>query len=39
MVMDGIIGDIQGDITCMLFADDAMLVDENRAQVNRKLEL
>jgi hypothetical protein len=32
--------DIQGDIPwCMLFADDVVLIDENRIGVNQKLEL
>ncbi|KAM0892698.1 hypothetical protein ACQ4PT_025584 [Festuca glaucescens] len=40
LVMDEVTKDIQGDISwCMLFADDAVLVDETRAGVNRKLEL
>jgi hypothetical protein len=38
--MDEVTRDIQGDIPwCMLFADDVVLVDDNRAWVNRKLEL
>ena len=38
--MDEVTRDSQGDIpSCMLFADDAVLVDESRAGVNRKLEL
>ncbi|KAG2599597.1 hypothetical protein PVAP13_5KG423621 [Panicum virgatum] len=38
--MDEVTRDIQGDIPwCMLFADDVVLVDENRAGVSRKLEL
>ncbi|KAG2559730.1 hypothetical protein PVAP13_8KG003240 [Panicum virgatum] len=38
--MDEVTRDIQGEIPwCMLFADDVVLVDENRAGVNRKLEL
>ena len=40
LVMDEVTRDIQGDILwCMLFADDVVLVDENRKGVNRKLEL
>ena len=40
LVMDEVIGDIQGGISwCMLFADDVVLVDESRTGVNRKLEL
>jgi hypothetical protein len=39
-VIDEVTKDIQGDIPwCMLFADDVVLVDENREGVNRKLEL
>ena len=38
--MDEVTRNIQGDIPwCMLFADDIVLVDENQAEVNRKLEL
>ena len=38
--MDEVTRDIQGDIPwCMLFTDDGVLVDESRAEVNRKLEL
>ena len=38
--MDEVIRDIQGNIPwCMLFADDAVLVDESQTGVNRKLEL
>jgi hypothetical protein len=38
--MDEITNDIQGDIPwCMLFADDVMLIDESRIEVNQKLEL
>jgi hypothetical protein len=38
--MDDVTRDIQGDIPwCMLFADDVVLVDDSRAEVNRKLEL
>ena len=38
--MDEVPRDIQDDISwCMLFADDAVLVDESRVGVNRKLEL
>ena len=38
--MDEVTRDIQGEIPwCILFADDVVLVDENRAGVNRKLEL
>jgi Reverse transcriptase (RNA-dependent DNA polymerase) len=40
LVMDEITNDIQGDIHwCMLFADDAVLIDESRIGVNQKLEL
>ena len=40
LVMDKVTRDIQGDIPwCMLFADDVVLVDESRAEVNRKLDL
>ena len=40
LVMDEVTSDIQGEIFwCMLFADDVVLVDESRAEVNRKLEL
>jgi hypothetical protein len=40
LVMDEVTRDIQGDIPwCMLFADDVVLIDESRAEVNRKLEL
>ena len=35
--MDEITRDIQGDVPwCMLFADDVVLVDENRTGVNQK---
>jgi hypothetical protein len=38
--MDKVAKDIQGDIPwCMLFADNVVLVDETRTDVNRKLEL
>ncbi|PVH31462.1 hypothetical protein PAHAL_9G150900 [Panicum hallii] len=38
--MDEVTRDIQGDIPwCMLLADDVVLVDESRAEVNMKLEL
>jgi hypothetical protein len=38
--MDVITKDIQGDILwCILFADDVVLIDENRIGVNQKLEL
>ena len=40
LVMDDVTRDIQGDIPwCMLFADDVVLVDESRTEVNQKLEL
>jgi Reverse transcriptase (RNA-dependent DNA polymerase) len=40
LVIDEITKDIQGDIPwCMLFADDVVLIDENRIGVNKKLEL
>jgi hypothetical protein len=40
LVIDEVTRDIQEDIPwCMLFADDVVLVDENREGVNRKLEL
>jgi Reverse transcriptase (RNA-dependent DNA polymerase) len=40
LVMDEITNDIQGDISwCMLFADDVVLIDESRIEVNQKLEL
>ena len=40
LVMDEVTTDIQDDIPwCMLFADDVVLVDESRIEVNRKLEL
>jgi hypothetical protein len=35
LVMDEVTRDIQGDIPwCMLFADDVVLVDDNRAGIN-----
>jgi hypothetical protein len=38
--MDKVTRDIQGDIPwCMLFADDVILVDESRTEVDQKLEL
>jgi hypothetical protein len=40
LVMDEVIRDIQGSITWyMLFADDVVLVDENRTGVDQRLEL
>jgi hypothetical protein len=40
LVMDKVTRDIQGGIPwCMLFADDVVLVDESRAEVDQKLEL
>jgi hypothetical protein len=40
LVMDEVTRDIQGGITwCMLFADDTILVDESRTEVDQKLEL
>jgi hypothetical protein len=40
LVMDEVTRDIQGGIPwCMLFADDAVLVDESRMGVDQKLEL
>jgi Reverse transcriptase (RNA-dependent DNA polymerase) len=40
LVMNEITNDIQGDISwCMLFADDMMLIDENKIGVDQKLEL
>jgi Reverse transcriptase (RNA-dependent DNA polymerase) len=40
LVMDEITKDIQRDIPwCMLFADDVVLIDDNRIGVNQKLEL
>jgi hypothetical protein len=39
-VIDEITKDIQGDIPwCMLFADDVVLIDKSRIEVNQKLEL
>jgi hypothetical protein len=36
--MDKVTWDTQGDIPwCVLFVDDVVLVDESRAEVNRKL--
>jgi hypothetical protein len=38
--MDEVIRDIQSDISwCMLFADDVVLMDESRTEVDQKLEL
>jgi hypothetical protein len=38
--MDEVTRDIQGGIpSCMLFADDVVLVDESRTEVDQKLEL
>jgi hypothetical protein len=40
LVMDGITNDIQGDIPwCMIFADDVVLIDKSKIEVNQKLEL
>jgi Reverse transcriptase (RNA-dependent DNA polymerase) len=40
LVIDEITKDIQGDISwCMLFANDVVMIDENRIGVNQKLEL
>ena len=40
LVMDEVTRDIQGGITCcMFFADDVVLVNENRTEVDQKLEL
>jgi Reverse transcriptase (RNA-dependent DNA polymerase) len=40
LVMDEITKNIQRDITwCILFADDVVLIDESRIEVNQKLEL
>jgi Reverse transcriptase (RNA-dependent DNA polymerase) len=40
LVMDEITNDIQENIPwCMLFADDVVLIDESRIEVNQKLEL
>jgi hypothetical protein len=39
-VIDEVTRDIQGGIPwCMLFADDAILVDESRTGIDQKLEL
>jgi hypothetical protein len=38
--MDKITKDIQGDISwCMFFADNVVLIDESRIEVDQKLEL
>jgi hypothetical protein len=38
--MNAVTRDIQGDISwCMLFADDVVLVDESRTEVDQKLKL
>jgi Reverse transcriptase (RNA-dependent DNA polymerase) len=40
LVMNEITNDIQGDIPwCILFADDVVLIDEDKIGVNQKLEL
>jgi hypothetical protein len=40
LVMDDVTRDIQGSISwCMLFADDVVLMDESRTEVDKKLEL
>jgi Reverse transcriptase (RNA-dependent DNA polymerase) len=40
LVMDEITKDIQENISwCILFADDVVLIDESRIEVNQKLEL
>jgi Reverse transcriptase (RNA-dependent DNA polymerase) len=40
LVMDEITKDIQGDIPwCMFFADDVVLIDESRIEIDQKLEL
>jgi hypothetical protein len=40
LVMDEVTRDIQGGIAwCMLIADDVILVDESRTEVDQKLEL
>jgi hypothetical protein len=40
LVMDEVTRDIQGGIPwCMLFADDVVLVDKSRTEVDQKLEL
>jgi Reverse transcriptase (RNA-dependent DNA polymerase) len=40
LVMDEITNDIQRDIPwCMILADDVVLIDESRIEVNQKLEL
>jgi hypothetical protein len=39
LVMDKVIRDIQCGISCMLFADDVVLVDESMTGIDQKLEL
>jgi hypothetical protein len=40
LVMDEVIRDIQSGISwCMLFADDVVLMNESRTEVDQKLEL